>query len=109
MPLNFAALAFESPFDRDTVESCVKEVLGAISRAVGNKRNVELTFAGVGKLSIRESKVKMRFYKEFITQMDGSGKLIGSMQNVSNFLICNKRVNDRLKLTRAVTVIKLTV
>ncbi|XP_064605813.1 coiled-coil domain-containing protein 81-like isoform X2 [Liolophura sinensis] len=81
VPLNFAALAFESPFDRDTVESCVKEVLGAVSRAVGNKRNVELTFAGVGKLSIRESKVKMRFYKEFITQMDGSGKLISSMQN----------------------------
>lgn len=79
--LNFAAMSFESPFDRDTVENCVKEILGAVSRAVGAKKNVELTFTGIGRLSLRDCKVKMRFYKEFINQMDGTGKLISSMQN----------------------------
>ncbi|XP_033741101.1 coiled-coil domain-containing protein 81-like isoform X2 [Pecten maximus] len=79
--LNFAAMSFESPFDRDTVENCVKEILGAVSRAVGARKNVELTFTGIGRLSIRDSKVKMRFYKEFINQMDGTGKLVTSMQN----------------------------
>ncbi|KAK3098685.1 hypothetical protein FSP39_021970 [Pinctada imbricata] len=79
--LNFAAMAFESPFDRDTVESCVKEILSAVSRAVGAKKNVELTFNGIGRLTIRDSRVKMRFYKEYINQMDGSGKLLDSMQN----------------------------
>jgi len=82
--LNFAAMAFESPFDRDTVESCVKEILGAVSRAIAAKKNVELTFTGIGRLSVRESKVKMRFYKEFINQMDGTGKLMATMQNVRN-------------------------
>lgn len=76
-------MSFESPFDRDTVESCVREILGAVQRAVGSKRNVELSFNGIGKLTIRDSKVKMKFYKEFINSMDGSGKLLDAMQNVS--------------------------
>ncbi|XP_076444889.1 coiled-coil domain-containing protein 81-like [Babylonia areolata] len=79
--LNFAAMAFESPFDRDTVESCVREIIGSVSRAVAAKRNVELSFAGIGRLQIRDCRVKMRFYKEFINQMDGSGDLLNSMQN----------------------------
>ena len=81
--LNFAALSFESPFDRDTMETCIREILNAVQRAIGAKRHVELTFSGIGKLSIRDSKVKMKFFKEFITQMDGSGKLLDSLQNVS--------------------------
>lgn len=81
--LNFAAMSFESPFNRDTVENCVREILNAVQRAVGAKKNVELTFSGIGKLSIRDSRVKMKFFKEFINQMDGSGKLLDSMQNVS--------------------------
>lgn len=83
MQLNFAAMAHESPFDRDTVESCVKEILGSVNRTVNTRKNVELVFSGIGRLSIRDSKVKMRFYKEFINQMDGSGKMLDSMQNVS--------------------------
>ncbi|XP_052811861.1 coiled-coil domain-containing protein 81-like isoform X2 [Mya arenaria] len=79
--LNYAAMSFESPYDRDTVESCVREILGAVQRAIGAKRNVELSFSGIGKLAIRDSRVKMKFYKDFINQMDGSGKLLDSMQN----------------------------
>ncbi|KAL8620974.1 hypothetical protein ACOMHN_035910 [Nucella lapillus] len=79
--LNYAALAFESPFDRDTVESCVREIVGSVSRAVAAKKNVELAFAGIGRLQIRDCRVKMRFYKEFINQMDGSGDLLNTMQN----------------------------
>ncbi|XP_067676631.1 coiled-coil domain-containing protein 81-like isoform X2 [Haliotis asinina] len=81
VPLNFAALSFETPFDRDTVESCVKEILNAVSRAVGARRNVELTFTGIGRLSIRENRVKMKFFKEFVRHMDGSGKLVDALQN----------------------------
>ncbi|XP_064628540.1 coiled-coil domain-containing protein 81-like isoform X2 [Lineus longissimus] len=79
--LNFAALAIESPFDRDAVESCVKEVLQALNRSVAAKRNVEFTFTGVGRLQIRDSRVKMKFYKDFVHSMDGSGHLVESLQN----------------------------
>lgn len=79
--LNFTALSNETPFNRDTVESCVKEVLQALSRSVQAKRNVEFHFAGIGRLSIRESKVKMKFYKEFLRNMDGSGSLVHALSN----------------------------
>lgn len=79
--LNYAAMSFESPYNRDVVESCVREILGAVQRAVGAKKNVELTFNGIGRLQIRDSRVKMKFYKDFISHMDGSGKLLDSLQN----------------------------
>ena len=81
--LNFSALSFDSPFDRDTVEACVREVLGALQRSVSVKRNVEFSFTGIGRLQIRDSRVKMKFYKDFINNMDGSGKLVEALQDVS--------------------------
>jgi len=81
--LNFSALSLESPFDRDTVESCVKEVVNAASRSLGTKRNVEFTFTGIGRLYVRDSKVKMVFYKEFLNSVDGSGKLVDALKDVS--------------------------
>ena len=61
----------------------MREIVGSVSRAVAARRNVELSFSGIGRLQIRDSRVKMRFYKEFITQMDGGGEILESMQNVS--------------------------
>ena len=81
--LNFSALSFESPFDRDTVEACVKEVLQALARSVGARRNIEFQFQGIGRLQIRNSKVKMKFFKEFINSMDGSGQLVNALKDVS--------------------------
>lgn len=81
LPLNFASISFESPFDRDTVERCVKEIISSVSRALAANRNIELCFLGIGRLTIRESRVKMKFYKEFINEMDSSGKLVDSMMN----------------------------
>ena len=81
--LNYSVLAFESPFDRDTVEACVREVLQALSRSIAAKKSIDFAFCGVGRLQIRDSKVKMRFYKEFVTSMDGTGKVLDSMKDVS--------------------------
>ena len=72
----------DSPFDRDTVESCVKAVLNAMARSLSVKRNVEFTFNGIGRLNIRDGKVKMKFYKEFLNSMDGSGKLVDALKDV---------------------------
>jgi nucleoid DNA-binding protein len=81
VPLNFASVANESPFNRDVTESCVKEVIQALSRSVASKRNVEFTFQGIGKLQIRDCKVKFRFYKEFLNVMDGSGQLVNALMD----------------------------
>ncbi|ELT98423.1 hypothetical protein CAPTEDRAFT_224677 [Capitella teleta] len=81
VPLNFAALANEMPFERDTVELCVREVLTAFNRSLSSKRNVEFSFSGIGRLSIRNNKVKMKFFKEFINSMDGSGQLLNALKD----------------------------
>ncbi|KAM3934534.1 coiled-coil domain-containing protein 81 [Leptodactylus fuscus] len=81
VPLNFVALSFACPYSRDTVEACVRETLSAFSRSVATKQNVEFTFKNIGTLLIRELKVKMKFYKEFVNSMDGTGTLVRSLCN----------------------------
>ncbi|ESO84113.1 hypothetical protein LOTGIDRAFT_229612 [Lottia gigantea] len=101
VPLNYSSLSYESPFDRDTVESCIRETLNAVNRALSNKKNVEILFNGIGRLSIRESRVKMKFFKEFINHCDGSGKLIDSLQNRPGTL--DSVMSDRSLQSRATT------
>lgn len=81
VPLNFVMISLESPFTRSTVEGCVKETLLFLSRSISIKKNVEFTFKGIGVLLIRDSKVKMRFYKDFLCTVDGSGSLMKALAN----------------------------
>ncbi|XP_065907191.1 coiled-coil domain-containing protein 81-like [Dysidea avara] len=75
LPINYTALANESPFDRDTIELCIKEVLLALNKYISQQRHVEFVFPGIGKLLIRDSKAKMKFYREFVSNVDGSGEV----------------------------------
>lgn len=81
VPLNFVMISLEGPFNRDIVEGCVKETLLFLSRSISIKENVEFTFKGIGVLVIRDGKVKMRFYKDFLCTMDGSGALAKALAN----------------------------
>ncbi|XP_067424751.1 coiled-coil domain-containing protein 81 isoform X2 [Emydura macquarii macquarii] len=79
--LNFIMLSLEGPFNREIVEGCVKETLLFFSRSIATKQNVEFTFKGIGVLVIRDNKVKMKFYKDFLQAMDGSGNLVKALSN----------------------------
>lgn len=81
-PLNFTSISCETQFSRDQVEACVRHVLAVLNRSVAANRNVEFTFTGIGRLQIRNGKVKMKFFKEFVNSCDSSGKAINDMQNV---------------------------
>ena len=83
VPLNFTALSTESPFDRDVVEGCIRETLLLLLRAVSTQRAVVFTFRGIGVLSFHHSNVKMKFCKDFISAMDGTGKLLWALTNGS--------------------------
>ncbi|KAB1272334.1 Coiled-coil domain-containing protein 81 [Camelus dromedarius] len=89
VPLNFVMISLEGPFSRDTVEGCVKETLLFLSRSISIKQNVEFTFKGIGVLVIKDGKVKMRFYKDFLCAMDGSGALAKALANVK----CNSSLS----------------
>ena len=62
-----------TPFDRDTVELCVKEVLQAMGRSLAARKNIQFDFGNIGRLVIQDRKVKMRFFKDFIASLDTSG------------------------------------
>ncbi|XP_044116644.1 coiled-coil domain-containing protein 81 isoform X2 [Neovison vison] len=108
VPLNFVMISLEGPFSRDTVEGCVKETLLFLSRSISIKRNVEFTFKGIGVLVIKGNKVKMRFYKDFLCSMDGSGTLAKALANrpgtvdsvLSGREISGKRPNSVLAFPR---------
>uniref|UniRef100_A0A8C3RL04 Coiled-coil domain containing 81 n=1 Tax=Chelydra serpentina TaxID=8475 RepID=A0A8C3RL04_CHESE len=86
--LNFIMLSLEGPFNREIVEGCVKETLLFFSRSIATKQNVEFTFKGIGVLVIRDNKVKMKFYKDFLQAMDGSGNLVKALSNVTHTTLC---------------------
>ncbi|XP_071186852.1 coiled-coil domain-containing protein 81-like [Salvelinus alpinus] len=79
--LNFTALSVESPFERHVVEGCVRETLLVLLRAVAAGRSVLFTFHAIGELLFCQSKVKMKFYHDFVTALDGSGKLLLALSN----------------------------
>lgn len=84
-PLNYFHIQTQSTnYTRDQIEQCVKHVLQVFHRSIAAQRNVEFTFSRIGKLQIRESKVKMRFFKDFVQSVDENGgkQLIETMCNV---------------------------
>ena len=85
-------IASELPYPRETVESCIKEVLQAVSRSLHVRRNVEFIFTGIGCLSIRDARAKMKFYKEFIRSMDNTGELVNALRNVSISILTIVRI-----------------
>ncbi len=46
-----------------------------MSRLLAARGTIQLDFCSVGRLFIRENKVKMRFFREFITTLDSSGEM----------------------------------
>lgn len=56
-------------------------------------KNIEFSFSTVGRLSIRNRKVKMRFYKEFIHSMEGSDEILNAMRDVSVCTVENSKKN----------------
>nr|XP_060627125.1 coiled-coil domain-containing protein 81 [Anolis sagrei ordinatus] len=79
--LNFIVLSLEGPFNREIVEGCIRETLLSFSRSIATKQPVEFTFKGIGVLIVRDNKVKMKFYKDFLQAMDGSGRLLKALSN----------------------------
>uniref|UniRef100_A0A8C6T9V2 Coiled-coil domain-containing protein 81 n=1 Tax=Neogobius melanostomus TaxID=47308 RepID=A0A8C6T9V2_9GOBI len=76
VPLNFTAVSNATPFSRNRVEGCVRETLLLLVRTVASQQNVLLLFPGIGVLSFKNNKVQMKFSKDFINAMDGTGSLL---------------------------------
>ncbi|XP_039081395.1 coiled-coil domain-containing protein 81 isoform X2 [Hyaena hyaena] len=83
VPLNFAMVSLDTPFSRDLLESCVKETLRIWSQSIYTKKSVDFLFKGIGILTIKSGKVKMKFLKDFISTLDETGALDKALTNNS--------------------------
>ena len=85
-PLNYFYIQTQSIYTRDQIDQCVKHVLQIFNRSIAAQRNVEFTFSHIGKLQIRNGKVKMRFFKDFVSNVDENAAkhVIDNMCNVSH-------------------------
>ncbi|XP_021238521.1 coiled-coil domain-containing protein 81 isoform X2 [Numida meleagris] len=75
VPLDYAAIALETSHPRDAVENCVNETVMYLSRCISNGLNVDFVLRDMGVLLIRQKKVRMRFYENFLLSLDGAGNL----------------------------------
>ncbi|XP_032878357.1 coiled-coil domain-containing protein 81 isoform X2 [Amblyraja radiata] len=101
--LNFTFLALESPYDRDTVEGCVKETLQIMNRYIACNRDVNFPFKDIGVLTIRNNKVKMKFYREFLNAMDGTGNLVKALSNRPGTADSIQSIRDACSIRPATT------
>lgn len=46
-----------------------------MSRCLFAKKNVHLDFCDVGRLTVKDSRIQMRFFRNFIRQLDFNGDL----------------------------------
>lgn len=83
VPLTFVKITLQSPFNKDIVEGCIKETLQLLSRSLSMQKHIKFTFKGIGILTIKDDKVKMKFFKEFLYGMDDSGSLVKTLVNVN--------------------------
>jgi len=73
--LNYSMICNGTAFTRNTVELTVKEILLALSYCLYQRKNIQLEFPEIGRMCIRDKKVKMKFYLDFIRQLDKHGEL----------------------------------
>ncbi|KAM3625827.1 uncharacterized protein V6R79_018137 [Siganus canaliculatus] len=69
--LNFAAVSQRMSFSQDIVEGCIRETLQLLVRGLASEQNLLLTLQGIGVLSFKNNKVRMKFNRDFISAMDG--------------------------------------
>lgn len=73
--LNYTVLSNGTPYDRDTVEISIREILQALAKALVAYKNINLDFPKIGRLLFREKRARMKFFKEFVRSIDSSGNL----------------------------------
>ena len=74
LPLNYTVLSNESSYSRDALQSCIKEILLSMSHSLFTRKNIRLDFCEVGRIVVRDSKIQMKFFRNFV-------KELGELQN----------------------------
>lgn len=97
MSLNYTTISRDTSFNRDSVELFIKEVVLAVSRHLSTTGSVELNFCNIGQLTIHNSKIRMKFYRDFIQKLDLDDQLHNTFRphtaNSDLSIITNPQIN----------------
>nr|XP_055062329.1 coiled-coil domain-containing protein 81-like isoform X3 [Misgurnus anguillicaudatus] len=77
--LNFSALSVESPYERDIVQACVRQTVLLLLHAANTRHSVAHAFHRIGVLMFQQTRVKMIFYRDFISAVDAAWKLSSTL------------------------------
>ncbi|XP_010218781.1 PREDICTED: coiled-coil domain-containing protein 81 [Tinamus guttatus] len=75
LPVYHHKMRLEPFFRKRIVEQCIGETMICLSHLLGCEYDVDFVFRDIGVLVIREKRVRMRFYKEFLDTLDQTGRL----------------------------------
>ncbi|PKU29687.1 coiled-coil domain-containing protein 81 [Limosa lapponica baueri] len=79
VPLRCEELSACARLPFTTVQCCVYEIVTSFFRATSKRQDTDFIFKAIGILSIRNRKVMMRFFDDFLLDVDGSEKLLEAL------------------------------
>ena len=74
--INYTVISLRTGFCRDYVQLCVKHFLQLMNQNIAKKSFVEITFASIGKLVIKDSFIQMKFLKEFVDSLEPAREVL---------------------------------
>ena len=74
--LNYTTISLRTGFCRDYVQLCVKHFLHLMNQNIAKKIVVEITFASIGKLVIKDSFIQMKFLNEFTDSLEQAREVL---------------------------------
>lgn len=83
VPLRCEELSACAQLPFTMVQCCVYETVTSLFRAISKRQDTDFIFKAIGILSIRNREVTMRFFDDFLLNVDGSEKVLEALLSVS--------------------------
>ncbi|VDO83792.1 unnamed protein product [Schistosoma mattheei] len=68
---------------REQIEDCIQNVCATLGQYLYHEKFAEVIFNDIGKLRINKKKSKFCFFNSFLSELDNTGRLAQTFQNVS--------------------------
>nr|CAX72919.1 hypotheticial protein [Schistosoma japonicum] len=83
LQLNYSELSAQVLIPREQIEGCIENVCVTLGQYLYLEKFAEIIFNDIGKLRIHKGKSKFCFFSSFLNELDNTGRLAQSFQNVS--------------------------
>ncbi|XP_063189250.1 coiled-coil domain-containing protein 81-like [Chroicocephalus ridibundus] len=93
VPLRCEELSACAQLPFTMVQCCVYETVTSLFRAISKRQDTDFIFKAIGILSIRNREVTMRFFDDFLLNVDGSEKVLEALLSTpeSRHLVASSR------------------